>query len=82
MLEKNRLYGDYYLDEWGINKIDGEYQLGCDPCSLCELCDDCDRLADELDDISYCMCLSQGIIKDTEYKEKHPEAYFKKINVS
>ena len=38
-----------------------------------------DKLADELNQIEYCMCLSKGIIKDTEYKLKHNKAYFKKI---
>ena len=47
---------------------------------FCELSDECDRLADDLNNIEYCMCLSEGCIKDTQYKVKHPKAYFKKVD--
>ena len=69
---KNRLYNGYYLNEWNND-------LKQPACELCELTDECDKLADELNQIEYCMCLSKGIIKDTEYKLKHNKAYFKKI---
>ena len=78
-INKNRLYQGFYLDEWGVNKIDGAYQLGCHPCDLCDLTEECDRLADDLNHIEYCMCLSKGVIQDTNYKKEHPDAYFKKI---
>lgn len=81
-MDKNRIYNGYYLNDWGVNKIDRVYQLGCHPCDLCELTEECDRLADDLNDIKYCMCLSKGIIKDIKYKTKHPDAYFKKVNRS
>lgn len=74
---EDRIFKGYLLDEWGTNKIDGVYQLGCHPCDLCELTEECDRLADDLNHIEYCMCLSKGIIKDTEFKKNHPDAYFK-----
>lgn len=82
MIDKNRLFHGFYLNDWGVNKIDGAYQLCCHPCDLCELSDECDRLADDLNNIEFCMCLSEGIIKDIEYKEEHPDAYFKKIEIS
>lgn len=78
--DKKRLYRNFYLEEWGVNKIEGAYQLGCHPCDLCDLCKECDKLADDLNNIEYCMCLSKGVIKDVEYKVKHPDAYFKNIN--
>ena len=72
--DKKRLYRNFYLDEWdGPNLVIGS-------CNFCELSDECDRLADDLNNIEYCMCLSKGVIKDTEYKVKHPKAYFKNIN--
>ena len=71
---------EYYLNDWGVNKNDDAYQLDCDPCFLCDLCDECDRLADDLNNIEYCMCLSKGVIKDIHYMEEHHTAYFKKIN--
>ena len=71
-INKNRLYNGYYLNEWNND-------LKQSACELCELTDECDKLADELNQIEYCMCLSKGIIKDTEYKLKHNKAYFKKI---
>lgn len=79
-IDKNRLYHGFYLEEWGVKKIDGEYQLGNHPCFLCELSDECDRLADDLNDIEYCICLSEGCIKDIKYKVEHKDAYFKNIN--
>ena len=54
--------------------------LFIDACNFCELSDECDRLADDLNNIEYCMCLSDGCIKDTQYKVKHPKAYFKKVD--
>lgn len=79
--DKNRLYHEFYLNDWGdVKKVDGDYALGMHPCMLCKLSDECDRLADELNDIEYCMCLSKGCIKDTQYKVKHPNAYFRNIN--
>ena len=45
----------------------------------CELNDICDFIADELNDIKYCMCMSKGVIKDTNYKKAYPLAYFKSI---
>lgn len=80
ILDQKRLYHNFYLEEWGTNKIDGLYQLCCDPCSLCDLCKECERLADDLNNIEFCMCVSKGVIEDTEYKEKHSDAYFKNIN--
>jgi len=71
-IDNNRLYNGYYLDDWGVNDKN--------PCNCCELSDDCDRLADDLNNIEYCMCLSKGVIKDTEFKKNHPDAYFKKID--
>jgi len=47
----------------------------------CELADDCERLADDLNDITYRMCCSEGVIKDTKYKFNHPLAYFKEITL-
>lgn len=76
---KDLEYNGYLLGEWGVNKIEGAYQICCDPCSLCDLSDECDRLADDLNNIEYCMCLSKGVIKNTEYKKEHPDAYFKKM---
>ena len=72
-MDKNRIYNGYYLNEW-----DGP-SLFIGACNFCELSDECDRLADELNNIEYCMCLSKGIIKDIKYKLEHPDAYFKKI---
>lgn len=75
MFDKNRLFHGFYLNDWNGNGTNGS-------CDLCELSDECDRLADDLNNIEYCMCLSEGIIKDIEYKEEHPDAYFKKIEIS
>lgn len=72
-MNKNRLYNGYYLSDW-----DGWGNK--DACERCELTKECDRLADELNDISYCMCQSLGVIKDINYKKEHPYAYFKKIS--
>lgn len=72
--DKNRLYHGFYLNEW-----DGP-SLFIDACNFCELSDECDKLADDLNNIEYCMCLSDGCIKDTQYKVKHPKAYFKKVD--
>lgn len=74
-LNPNRLYNNYYLDEW----LNTDKQQCQNPCDLCELGEECDRLADDLNDIYYLMCCSKGIIKDTNYKINHPNAYFKKI---
>ena len=74
-IDKDRLYHGFYLCEWEH----GLEHIGKEACMLCELCDECDRLADDLNKIEYCMCLSKGVIKDTEYKKKYPDAYFKKI---
>ena len=80
-MDKNRIYNGYYLNDWGVNKIDGAHQLCCHPCDLCELSEDCDKLADDLNNIEYCMCLSKGIIKDKQYKLEHPDAYFKHVEI-
>lgn len=71
-INKDRLFNGYYLDEWGINGVH-------DACELCELSDDCDKLADDLNNIEYCMCISKGVIKDIKYKLEHSDSYFKKI---
>lgn len=73
--DKNRLYHGFYLNDWSGTS---EHFRACD---FCELSDECDRLADDLNNIEYCMCLSDGCIKDTKYKIKHPKAYFKKIDL-
>lgn len=73
-MDNNRIFNGYYLNNWGNDEI---YY---NPCDLCELSDECDRLADDLNNIEYCMCLSTGIIKDNQYKLNHPNAYFKKID--
>ena len=70
-INKDRLFNGYYLDEWGINDAH-------DACELCELSEDCDKLANDLNNIEYCMCISKGVIKDIKYKLEHPDAYFKK----
>lgn len=72
-INKDRLYNSYYLNVWDDKSFEN-------PCMHCELNDMCDRIADELNQIDYCMCISKNVIKDTEYKVKNPKAYFKKLN--
>lgn len=69
-LDKNRLFKNYYLNDWGDQK---------NSCILCELSDECDKLSDDFNNIYYFMCTSTGVIKDINYKKNHPNAYFKKI---
>ena len=47
-MDKNRIYNGYYLNDWGVNKIDAVYQLCCHPCDLCELSDEGDMLDEQL----------------------------------
>lgn len=73
MIDPNRIYHNlYYLDDYDIDISDQ------DPCELCDLSIQCDRISDELNLIEYCLCIDG--IKDKEYKEKYPDAYFKKID--
>ena len=65
-------YHGYKLGEWGVNKINAEYELGKTPCDLCELCDLCDLIADDMNHIEYCICLEVN----EDYKRSHPDAYF------
>ena len=65
--DKTREFHGYFLDEWEGNNID--------PCKLCELSNQCDEIADTLNHIEYCLCLSVN----KKYKEKHPFAFFKKL---
>lgn len=71
-IDKNRLYNSYYLNVWDDKSFEN-------PCMRCELNDMCDSIADELNDITYCMCMSKGVIKETNYKKAYPLAYFKKL---
>lgn len=71
-IDKDRLYNSYYLNVWDDKSFEN-------PCMRCELNDMCDRVADELNQIEYCMCMSKGVIKDTNYKKTYPLAYFKNI---
>lgn len=70
-MDTNRKYKSFYLNEWDNDTTN--------PCDNCELSQECDRLADDFG-IDYFMCLSTGVIKDVEYKKKHPKAYFKQVD--
>lgn len=74
--DQNRRYGRFYLNDWGDSVEDTT-----EACKKCQLYDDCERLADDLNDITYRMCCSEGVIKDTTYKRNHPLAYFKEITL-
>jgi len=73
-VNEDLMFHNYLLNDWGVGE-DNQH-----PCDLCELCEECDRLADDLNNIEYCMCLSRGVIKDIQYKKDHPNAFFKKID--
>lgn len=67
-LDKRRIYHGYYLDDYPIKE-------GKDPCELCELNKHCDEIADTLNQIEYCICLSLN----KKYKKEHAKAFFKQI---
>ena len=75
-IDHNRLYHGYYLDEYEH----GLQYINSNACIECELEEHCDQIADELNLIEYCLCIDG--IKDKEYKEKYPDAYFKKIDLN
>lgn len=68
-----QVYHKYYLNDW-----DEESKVKFNPCDKCEVGDICDEIADTINNIEYCICLSKPSYK--KYKESHPRSYFKVLN--
>lgn len=68
-IKEDRIFQNYYLDEYSL-----EINSSKEACDKCELSDLCDRIADDVNDIGYCICLD----KSEKYKHNHPTAYYKK----
>lgn len=71
--KQERIWDNYYLDQYECGLCD----IGVNPCDKCDLCDICDEMADTLNNIEYCICLSKPEMK--AYKETYKDAYFKMI---